>query len=149
MFDGKFHSQYKGIYFKWVPEPISGRWGMSGIWVLSTKEDTTGICQDFHGDKTRLDQCFDKFQKTLEAIKNIQYYRHTVLTMGPDLVQKCIICGEIISDYRNTMSPAGTPPARGFAAGIVYVSDGNPRVTTIGDPSDNYAVIDCKIKTLW
>ena len=32
-------------------------------------------------------------------------------------VQRCLRCGELISDYRDTMVPEGDPPPRGWAIG--------------------------------
>jgi hypothetical protein len=59
------------------------------------------------------------------------FTRHIVAEMDESMVQRCLICGIIISDYRNTMSPAGTPPPVGYAAGEVFVSEGNPRISGI------------------
>jgi hypothetical protein len=59
-----------------------------------------------------------------------QFVRHIVGQLDEG-VQRCVICGEIISDYRNTMMPAGTPPPKGFGAGEVFVKGGNPIETTI------------------
>lgn len=46
-----------------------------------------------------------------------------------DGIQKCTLCGEIISDYRNVLwdSTDGTPP-KGFAEGNVFISYGNPTI---------------------
>lgn len=63
--------------------------------------------------------------------ENGTYVKHIVNDMPEgELVQHCIICGAIISDYRNTVSPRGTPPSKGYAAGPVYVMEGNPRIST-------------------
>lgn len=94
------------------------------------------------------DEEIDQVLASMPFCSNRVFYRHTVLSME-GLVQKCIICGETISDYRNTMAPEGTPPPQGFAAGIVYVSDGNPVITQIADPAPENQVIDCKTKTNW
>lgn len=141
-----FFSFYKGIYFRYrelEPDP-SYPGGMSGIWTLSDTGDGWGICRDFNADTTRLDQCIEEFKLTLELVKNIVYTKHFVLTMDGSYVQRCLFCGEVISDYRNTMSPAGTPPPQGVPAGNVYVSNGNPRITTVADMSEKYKVIDCR-----
>lgn len=38
---------------------------------------------------------------------------------GPlvNLVQRCTRCGDVLSDYRNTMYPEGDPPPSGWAVG--------------------------------
>lgn len=57
-------------------------------------------------------------------------------------VQLCRRCGCILTDYRFTMVPDGTPPLAGWAVGAsVEITAGNPRysgVTT--DPPDCQAV---------
>ena len=62
---------------------------------------------------------------TLEILEKCGFH-----IMDESMVQRCLICGIIISDYRNTMSRAGTPPA-GYAAGEVFFSEGNPRISGI------------------
>lgn len=54
------------------------------------------------------------------------YTKHVVGKMV-DLIQRCIICGEVICDYTHSARPKqqGTPP--GYEEGNVYVSTGNPR----------------------
>jgi hypothetical protein len=51
-----------------------------------------------------------------------------------DFVQKCELCGEIISDYRNSAWPAEQGPPKGFDEGNVYVSVGNPVMYFADDP---------------
>jgi hypothetical protein len=65
--------------------------------------------------------------------------------MDESMYQRCIYCGKMISDYRNTMQPAGQGPIKGFAAGEVYVQDGNvnPRETTTMLPT-HADVHDCR-----
>lgn len=58
----------------------------------------------------------------------MEYIKHIVAEMDESLIQRCLICGEVISDYRNTMAPAGTVIS-GFTQGPVYVSDSkNPQI---------------------
>lgn len=65
----------------------------------------------------------------------MKYTKHLIAEMGVSLVQRCLLCGEIITDERNAMRPAGSPEARGFQAGEIWVSEGrNPRITTIIRP---------------
>lgn len=47
---------------------------------------------------------------------------------GPyaDLVQHCVRCGEVLTDYRNAYYPAGEPPPRGWAEGEELVVDARP-----------------------
>lgn len=52
----------------------------------------------------------------------MRYIKHISGEMT-DGVQKCVVCGHILSDYRGTMVPAGTPPLRGWNPGPVYVND--------------------------
>jgi len=58
-------------------------------------------------------------------------------------IQTCVICGAVITDYRGTMVPDGTPPLRGFPAGPVYIRGVNPIETTIYI-SDNDEFDVCK-----
>jgi hypothetical protein len=62
------------------------------------------------------------------------YVRHIVGEMTEEGIQGCVICGEIITDYRGAMVPEGTPPLRGFDAGDIYVLKGNPTITQTGEP---------------
>lgn len=71
----------------------------------------------------------------------IKFTHHVVADMDESMVQRCVICGFVVSDYRNVMCPAGSPPSRGFDAGSIFVSGGNPRITTIQPPED---YVDCK-----
>ena len=53
-----------------------------------------------------------------------------------DLVQRCVRCGIVISDYRHAAWPPGQDAPTGFAPGPVTVSaSGNPRVTLAGAQS--------------
>lgn len=77
--------------------------------------------------------------------KKTVYVQHIVSAME-DWVQRCLICGEIISDYRNSAWPVGDPPPRGWQPGPICVSKGtNP---TIYMPPDGVnkedEIIECK-----
>lgn len=77
------------------------------------------------------------------------WVKHYVNDMEPDeMVQKCIYCWKKISDYRNTSSPVGSPPPKGFAAGEIYVSDGNPVITQIAQPKSPEIFSDCRDKPI-
>ncbi len=49
-----------------------------------------------------------------------EFVRHYVRDMESDLMQVCIYCGELISDYRNTMVYGGGK-IKGWSEGYVYV----------------------------
>lgn len=56
--------------------------------------------------------------------------------VGPLLdsgVQECSRCGEIVTDYRNTMVPAGTPPLTGLSVGSKYVKIENGPGQSLGN----------------
>lgn len=63
------------------------------------------------------------------------YIRHVVSEMQ-DLVQRCVICGKVLSDYRGAMTD--TPgPIKGFPAGTLFVYEStNPTVFTLDIPDD-------------
>lgn len=69
-----------------------------------------------------------------------QYIKHHVADMNSSMVQKCIVCGAIISDYRNVMCIEGNQIVVGFPAGDIYVSSGNPIITTriLGDGETSF-----------
>jgi len=46
-------------------------------------------------------------------------------------IQRCIICGEVICDYTNTLTPSEQPPLKGWPEGDIFIS-GN--MTTIFPP---------------
>ncbi len=59
----------------------------------------------------------------------IMYIEHKVVDMDSSNVQRCVVCGEIICDYRNSAGPASYNILRGgFPAGFVYVKQGNPSI---------------------
>ncbi len=67
------------------------------------------------------------------------YIRHIVTEMDESMVQKCVLCGETISDYRNAMWPLEQGPPKGFGTGPVYVKKGTPTITTtILQPADAF-----------
>ena len=50
------------------------------------------------------------------------------------LVQRCALCGEVLSDYRNSMIPEGDQPPRGWAIGAHVEIEGiNPRSSFVTD----------------
>jgi hypothetical protein len=53
--------------------------------------------------------------------------RHYVNDMDETKVQHCLFCGEVVCDLRNIMYLLDDGPPKGFAAGPVYVSSGNPK----------------------
>jgi hypothetical protein len=70
----------------------------------------------------------------LEALKVMDkkarakhYVKHVVGELNGN-VQRCVICGEIINDYRNAMWPVGQPAPTGFAPGDLYITNGNPKM---------------------
>lgn len=55
-----------------------------------------------------------------------------------DAVQRCSRCDTVLSDYRDSMVPEGTPPLRGFPVGAsVEVFNGNPRHSVVVDERPN------------
>jgi len=59
---------------------------------------------------------------------------------GPmiDFVQRCARCGYVLTDYRNSMVPDGSPPLRGWTQGAsVEVIEGNPRFSAVSDQYPN------------
>lgn len=73
----------------------------------------------------------------------MQYTRHIVADMDETMVQRCLICGEVISDYRTCMYEINAGVPKGWAAGELFVRGGNPRITNrnIGE-GDTF--INCK-----
>ncbi len=53
---------------------------------------------------------------------------HIVAEMDETLIQRCVICGEIIADYRNVLYIKDDGPPTGWSAGRVYVLEGNPKI---------------------
>jgi len=74
----------------------------------------------------------------------MKFMKHIVADMDESLVQRCLICGETICDYTNTMYPKGTPSPQGYAAGNVYVSQNrNPTISMIAEPTE-HDIENCK-----
>lgn len=71
------------------------------------------------------------------------YVEHYVMKMDGSLVQRCVVCGSVISNYTRTMQPVDTPPPRGFDEGSVYVRKGKPTISTTLKPKDEEIVM-CK-----
>ncbi len=76
-----------------------------------------------------------------------KFIRHIV---GPyeGQMQFCLICGEVICDYRGAVYPADCPPPSGFAEGELYVQGINPTSFFPGPFDDNWledgdVVIEC------
>lgn len=59
----------------------------------------------------------------------MKFIRHIVLEME-DLVQRCLVCGQIVNDESNSVWPKGKKP-KGWPAGRLYISEGQPRHYTI------------------
>lgn len=77
----------------------------------------------------------------------MKYIKH-IAGVLKDSVQRCIICGDVITDYRNTMvcqNPDGTVPAlNGFPEGDVYLSiQKSPQISTTMLSNEDEFVI-CK-----
>jgi len=72
------------------------------------------------------------------------FTKHVVKAMGKALIQRCEICGEIISDYRFVSYPKSFDPPKGFPEGNVFITLGEPKYSTvILSPEDTHE--DCKI----
>jgi hypothetical protein len=57
---------------------------------------------------------------------------HVAGALRPDGVQRCARCGFVLSDYRDTMVPHGSPPLMGWEPGSrIVVLEGNPRHTYV------------------
>ena len=70
------------------------------------------------------------------------YIRHIVFDMKDDMIQRCILCGEVISDYQNAMWPDGQPPPKGLPAGDIYVRAGSPAIYQTDEPIEGFS--NCK-----
>lgn len=69
--------------------------------------------------------------------------KHIVIDMDESMVQRCIICGEVISDYTNTMKPKGDPMPKGFPSGDVYVIKGKGFTTSSTVLKENETFKNC------
>lgn len=73
----------------------------------------------------------------------MKFTKHIVADMDASMVQRCLICGTVINDYRNLVQASGSPVPKEYAAGEVFISDtNNPRISTIQEPTD-YFIEDC------
>lgn len=64
------------------------------------------------------------------------YVQHVVTEMDETRLQRCVICGEVITDYRQVLWASGDPGPIGFGAGRVYVRKGCPTITTTITPDE-------------
>jgi hypothetical protein len=73
----------------------------------------------------------------------MHYIEHQVLEMDESMIQRCLFCGEVIANYNNVMF-LGSPP-KGWPAGSVFVTAGNPRHFTkelgVGETSESCAKV--------
>lgn len=72
------------------------------------------------------------------------YKKHIAGEMNSEGLQMCVICGEILTDYRGAMVPKGSAPLTGFPSGDIYVSKGSPTISQTSNPSPEYKVENCK-----
>lgn len=49
------------------------------------------------------------------------YTEHIVNEMDESMVQRCVLCGEVIEDYNGCSWPANQDPPTGWPAGSVFV----------------------------
>lgn len=70
--------------------------------------------------------------------KKRTFVSHRVVEMDESMVQRCIYCGQMISDYSSSLWPSDQPPPKGFDAGEVYVAKGFPTITTSIQPFEEY-----------
>jgi len=73
-----------------------------------------------------------------------QHFIRHVIGELTDNIQRCVICGEVVNDYRGAMWPAGQEAPTGFPKGDIYVSaQGNPKMFC-SDISEYDTYINCK-----
>jgi len=70
-----------------------------------------------------------------------KYVKHITGEMDESGMQRCVICGHIITDYRGAMVQVGSSPLRGFDPGAIYIYE---NITTIVEPDEEYEI--CKPK---
>lgn len=63
-------------------------------------------------------------------------------------MQFCLICGEVILDYRRSLWPVDQPPPSGFAEGEIYIQGKNPTSYFPGPFDEKWleegdTVVDC------
>ena len=61
------------------------------------------------------------------------WLKHMVGDMDGTMVQRCLICGYVVSDYRNAMWPTDCKPPQGYGAGNVYICGG---VSMVAQPDE-------------
>ncbi len=64
------------------------------------------------------------------------FIRHYVTPLDESGLQQCLFCGATVLDNRGLMSPAGSPPSKGYEEGYVYISKGNPTITMDAEPEN-------------
>lgn len=73
----------------------------------------------------------------------MKYIEHN-LGEYKDGIQRCVVCGEIIFDYTNTISPSiDTIEEMGWREGEFYASVGNPSTMLSNRPTDG-TITKCK-----
>lgn len=65
------------------------------------------------------------------------YTKH-ILGAFAEGVQRCIVCGEIIHDYRGVMyeTQEAADSEKGWMEGEFWISDGNPQMLTSIEPEE-------------
>jgi len=72
-----------------------------------------------------------------------RFIQHCISEMDNNGMQRCIVCGEILTYYSGIMAPVGSQALRGFDPGVIYVSLGQqPRIMTTIEP-ENAAIYSC------
>jgi hypothetical protein len=71
----------------------------------------------------------------------MKYIKHVLGEFDQELqIQRCLICGQIIHDYRNCIS---TEPISGWESGEHFVKEGFPTIFTSSlDEGENF--VNCK-----
>lgn len=80
-----------------------------------------------------------------------KFVLHVVTALDEEMIQRCVLCGEVISDYSNSVWPKDQIAPQGYAPGVVYVSEGSfPKIITKYLPEENIMHTDgfrkCTIK---
>lgn len=102
-------------------------------WIINSDKYYIGRTGYYNGGRWTI--WAKKIIKTMER----EYIKHFVNDMDESMVQHCILCGVIISDYRDAMYPSWQEPPKGFATGNVFVFKGNPTtITTILSEEDKF-----------
>jgi hypothetical protein len=109
---------------------------------LMDEMERLGVISKINGSKPR--------ELLIEKIEDIQwkqlYTEHIVIDMDDSMVQRCILCGETIADYREVSWHKGMGQPKGWAAGSVFVS---PRyqqpIIYKNEINDNETSTRCKV----